>query len=334
MEDGLKFMIPKLLALTGLRPFASKTLAAVNAANYCNSGTRGAHPSRIKRKLFSCALAGALVCSAALAHAEQSPADQLGFQVGIAERSFQNFTLFEAMDKTAALGLKYFSLSAKVKLDDGTAPLTVDLTDHQIAAIKKHAAEKGLTIVNAYVSLPANEERCRREFELAKRMGIDVLVGEPPTNALDLVEKLCKEYNVKVAIHDHPKGHSAYWQPENVLAAIKGRTPLMGACADTGHWVRSGLDPVECLKKLHGHVICLHFKDLNVNNPKGHDVPWGTGVGNCKGMMEELQRQGFHGAFLAEYEYHYDSSTPELAQCAKFFNDTCAQLVAAKPAAP
>ena len=94
-----------------------------------------------------------------------------------------------------------------------------------------------------------------------------MLVAEPPTNALDIVEKLCIEYNIKVAIHDHPKGHSIYWNPEAVLAAIKGRTPLMGACADVGHWVRSGLDPVECLKKLDGHIIALHFKDLNKYGP-------------------------------------------------------------------
>ena len=123
-------------------------------------------------------------------------------------------------------------------------------------------------------------------------------------------KSLCKEYNIKVAIHDHPQP-SHYWNPETVLAAIKDRGPLMGACADTGHWVRSGLDPVGCLKDTaRACVRCLHFKDLNAKGRKGHDVPWGTGVGNCKGMMEELQRQGFRGAFLAEYEYHFENSMP------------------------
>jgi sugar phosphate isomerase/epimerase len=254
------------------------------------------------------------------------PPDVLGWQLAIHERTFEKFTLYEAMDKTEALGLKYMSLSAKVKLDDKTSVTTENLTDAQIADIKKHLTEHGLTLVNAYVSLPANERNCRREFEFAKKMGIDMLVGEPGPEALDTVEKLCKEYNIKVAIHDHPQP-SHYWNPETVLAAIKDRGPLMGACADTGHWARSGLDPVECLKKLNGHVFCLHFKDLTERNTKGHDVPWGTGVGNCKRMMEELQHQGFHGAFCVEYEYHFDNSMPEVAQCVKFFNDTCAELV-------
>jgi sugar phosphate isomerase/epimerase len=155
-------------------------------------------------------------------------------------------------------------------------------------------------------------------------------VAEPQPEALDTIEKLCKEYSIKVAIHDHPKGQSIYWNPDYVLAAIKGRTPLMGACADVGHWIRSGLDPLECIKKLDGHIICLHFKDLNEMGPDAHDVPWGTGVGKTKEIMAELKRQHFHGAFCVEYEYHWDNSSPEIAQCVKFFNQTCDELAAAK----
>ena len=177
------------------------------------------------------------------------------------------------------------------------------------------------------VKLPPDEAESRKVFEFAKKYGIDTLVAEPEPATLDTVEKLCKEYNIKVAIHDHPKP-SHYWNPDVVLAAIKGRTPLMGACADVGHWTRSGLNPVECLKKLDGRVICLHFKDLNEPGPKAHDVPWGTGINQIRAMMEELKRQKFHGAFCIEYEYHWDNSLPEIAQCVKYFNATCDELAA------
>jgi sugar phosphate isomerase/epimerase len=267
-----------------------------------------------------------VVCATTQAQTQStSPADQLGWQMAIHERTFANCTLNECMDRTAALGLKYMSLSARVKLDDGTSVDTSRLTDAQIADIKKHLAAKGLTLVNAYVDFPANEAQCRKKFEFAKKMGIDILVGEPAPQALDTAAKLAKEFNIKVAIHDHPQP-SHYWNPQTVLDAIKGRGPLMGACADTGHWVRSGLDPVKCLKELDGHVFALHFKDLAEKSPKSHDVPWGSGVSDCKGMMEELQRQGFHGAFCVEYEYHTDSNTAEVAQCKKFFDKTCAEL--------
>jgi sugar phosphate isomerase/epimerase len=258
-------------------------------------------------------------------------ADQLGWQLAVHSYTFQKFSIFDAIDKTAALGVKYMSISGGVSLDGTNRLTTVDLTDEQRAAIDRKLKAHGFGhFVNiGVVQLPADEAQCRKVFEFARKWNIGVLVAEPPTNALDIIEKLCQEYNIKVAIHDHPKGHSIYWNPDAVLAAIKGRTPLMGACADVGHWMRSGLDPLECLKKLDGHIVCLHFKDLNELGPDAHDVPWGTGVGQTKALMAELKRQHFHGAFCVEYEYHWENSSPEIAQCVRFFNQTCDELVAA-----
>ena len=274
-----------------------------------------------------------------------SAADELGWQMAIHAYTFRKFSIFDCIDKTAALGLKYMSLSGSVNLDGTRTATTVQLSDEQAAAIQKAVAAKGIKLVNiGVVKLPPEEAESRKVFEFAKKMGIDTLVAEPEAAALDTVEKLCKEYNIKVAIHNHPKP-SHYWNPDTVLEAIKGRTPLMGSCADTGHWLRSGLDPLECLKKLDGRVICLHFKDLVPEAGKApaavaagetkkkaeskamHDVPWGTGVGNVKAQMAELKRQHFHGAFCVEYEYHWDNSVPEIAECVKFFNATCEELV-------
>jgi hypothetical protein len=145
---------------------------------------------------------------------------------------------------------------------------------------------------------------------------------------MDVVEKLAKEYNIKVAIHNHPKPDNFYWNPDTVLAAVNGRSPLLGVCADVGHYVRSGLDPVATLKKMEGRLIALHFKDLNEKSPQAHDVPWGTGISNAKGMLAELKRQKFKGVFCIEYEYNWTNSSPEIAECVKFFNAACAELVA------
>lgn len=266
--------------------------------------------------------------------ADSAAADKLGWQLAVHAYTFKEFSVFEAMDKTASLGLKYFSLSGGVNLDGKSPkpPRTHEISPEQMEAIRKKATACGLTLVNiGVVKLPPDEAESRKVFECAKKFGIDTLVSEPEPAALDVVEKLCKEYNIKVAIHNHPKP-SPYWNPDTVLEAVKGRTPLMGACADVGHWVRSGLDPVECLKKYEGRIIALHFKDLSEKNPSGeknakiHDVPWGTGVSNVKGMMAELKRQNFRGAFCVEYEYNWTNSVPEIAQCVKFFNATCAEL--------
>jgi len=270
-----------------------------------------------------------------------SAADKLGWQLSIHAYTFRKFSIFECIDKSAALGLKHMSLSGSVNLDGKTTTPTINISDKDAEAIKQAVAAKGIKLVNiGVVKLPPNEAESRKVLEFAKKMGIDTLVAEPVPEALDLVERLCKEYNMKVAIHNHPKP-SHYWNPDTVLEAVKGRTPLMGACADNGHWLRSGLDPLECLKKLEGRVITLHFKDLVPEEPKAqdaakkkkkseakpmHDVPWGTGVGNVKAQMAELKRQGFRGAFGVEYEYNWDNSMPEIARCVEFFNATCAEL--------
>ena len=272
----------------------------------------------------------------------ESGADKLGWQMAIHSYTFQKFSIYDAIDKTAAMGLKHMSISGNVNLLEAgkikTKP-TPGISDEEYAGILTKMKEKGLTpkFVNMGVVKPtANEEESRKLFAAAKRLGIDVLVAEPETHGkmeelpkvMDVVEKLAKEYQIKVAIHNHPGPQNFYWKPETVLAAVQGRSPLLGACADVGHWVRSGLDPVECLKKLEGRVITLHFKDLNEKGAKAHDVPWGTGISNVKAMMQELKRQKFHGAFCVEYEYHWENSAPEIAECVKFFYTTCDELAA------
>ena len=310
-------------------------------------------------KLWCILAAVLLLAPAAFADdaAAPSAADKLGWKLAIHSYTFSKFSIMDAIDKTAALGVKYMSISGNVNLPtvDGKfkATPTANLTDAEFAAIQAHMKEKDISpvFVNIGVVKPtANEAQSRKIFEAAKRLGIDTLVAEPeipgvggddakshekllanlPT-VMDVVEKLAKEYNIKVAIHEHWKPNP-YWNPDTVLAAVNGRSPLLGACADVGHWRRSGLDPVECLKKLEGRVIALHFKDLVKGKSAGdgamglHDVPWGTGTSNARAMLEELKRQHFHGAICVEYEYHWENSSPEIAKSVEWFNNTCAEL--------
>lgn len=287
--------------------------------------------------LLSVALS--LVASTASA---QSAAEQLGWKLAIHSYTFQKYSILEAIDKTAAIGVKHMSISGSVNLPDGKGGFakasTVGISDQDAAMIQAHLKEKGIDpqFVNMGVVKPGiDEAESRKIFEGAKRLGIDTLVAEPEAHnkmeelgpVMDVVEKLAKEYNIKVAIHNHPGPKNFYWNPDTILAAVKGRSPLLGACADVGHWVRSGLDPVECLKKLEGRVITLHFKDLNEPGLKAHDVPWGTGISNARAMLAELKRQGFKGAICVEYEYNWENSSPEIAQSAKWFNATCEELV-------
>jgi hypothetical protein len=107
-----------------------------------------------------------------------------------------------------------------------------------------------------------------------------------------------------------------------VLKVCEGRSKRIGACADTGHWMRSELNPLEQIKKLEGRIISLHFKDLD----QGHDVIWGTGKADAGAILAELARQKFQGVFSIEYEYNWLNSMPEIAGCVSFFERTQAEL--------
>ncbi len=274
----------------------------------------------------------------------QSPAEQLGWKLTIHSYTFQKFSIHEAIEKTGALGVSHMSISGSVNLPDGSGKFvkspTIRLSAPEAATLAAQMKAQGIdpTFTNMGVVKPGLDEvESRKIFEGAKRLGITMLVAEPEVHGnlaelgpvMDLVEKLAVEYQIKVAIHNHPGPKNFYWQPETVAAAVKGRSPLLGACADVGHWVRSGLDPVESLRKLEGRVLALHFKDLNKAGLDAHDVPWGTGISNARGMLVELRRQKFQGAICVEYEHNWENSSPEIAQSVAWFNRTCAELVAA-----
>jgi sugar phosphate isomerase/epimerase len=255
-----------------------------------------------------------------------SAAEKLGWRVGVHSYTFRLFSIFDAIDKAQALGVKYMSVSGSVSLDGKDRIKTTDLSPESMAAIQQKLAAAGIKLLNmGVVQLPADEKQSRAVFEFARKMGIGMLVAEPEPDALDTVEKLCREFNIRVAIHNHPKP-SRYWNPDTVLAALEGRSPLLGACADTGHWIRSGINPVEAVKKLEGRILCFHFKDLNERSPQAHDVPWGNGVGDIKGVLTEMKRQKFHGDFLVEYEHNWENSSPEIAQGLKYFEAVCSEL--------
>ncbi len=259
-------------------------------------------------------------------------ADRLGWRLAVQAYSFNRYTFYEAVEKTASLGLRHIEAypGQRLSKEKPDASFDHDMSEELQREVKEKLAAAGVTLVNyGVVGLGNNEAECRKVFEFAKAMGIETIVSEPPPDAFPLLDKLCNEYGINVAIHNHPKP-SPYWNPDTVLEACEGCGPRVGACADTGHWMRSGIDPVEALKKLEGRIVSLHFKDLNEHGQGAHDVPWGTGQGKARQMLAELHRQGLKAVFSIEYEYDWDNSLPAIAQCVEFFEQVAEELAAEK----
>ena len=238
--------------------------------------------------------------------------------------TFNRYSLYESIDKTASLGLSHIEAYPNQKLSPENPGIKFgpDMPLKYRRQVKQKLADAGLKLVNfGVVGLKNNEEACRKVFDFARDMGIETIVSEPPENAFGMLDRLCQEYKIQLAIHNHPKP-SHYWNPDTVVKVCKGRSKWIGACADTGHWVRSGLDPVKCLKKLDSRIINLHFKEID----DGHDVIWGTGNAQVKPLLKELDRQSFKGVFSIEYEYNWDNSMPDIEECIAYFNEVAAKL--------
>jgi sugar phosphate isomerase/epimerase len=274
--------------------------------------------------LIALALSCATAAPARAGNRNDADAEKLGFKLSLQCYTFRQLTFFETVDKAAELGIKYLEIYPGQKLKPGSKLTTVsNMSDEVLQEIQKKLADAGGLKVVAYgvAGVPTDEPGLRKTFDWAKKIGIEVLVTE--TTPIELHDKFCTEYNIRMALHNHPKT----WPPEKVLAACKDHCKLIGSCSDTGHWMRANRVPVDMLKMLQGRVEHLHFKDLDQFGMKGQDVPWGTGKGNPKAMMQELQRQGFHGYFSIEYEH---GTVPELmvnlARCVEFFDKTAGEL--------
>ncbi len=260
---------------------------------------------------------------------DDAAAEKLGWRLGVQTWTFRDRTAFEAIDTAAKLGVKYIELypGQTLSKETGDVKLGVDMPAEQVAKLQARLKEKGVAPWSfGVVSFTNDEAAARKIFAFGKTLGLKNISCEPEPDAVDLCARLADEYGINLALHDHPKP-SRYWSPDVVLETVKGRTKRFGACADTGHWKRSGLVPVECLKQLEGRIHELHFKDIE----DGIDQPWGTGACDAKGILAELSRQKFEGLISIEYETGEGVELDQnVAKCIAFFDATAREVLAAR----
>ena len=287
----------------------------------------------MKNILALSALVCGLCLSPAITFADPIPDDCKigGFALGCQAWSYNHYTVMEAIDKTAEAGGKIIEFFPGQKFSPDQPDLKWDhnATDDMIAQVKARLQKDGIRAVNyGVVEIPKDETKARVLFEFAKKLGLYGITTES-VGSIDTIEKLVKEYDIHVGFHDHPKrandANYKMWDPNYVLSVVKDRDPRIGSCADVGHWVRSGLVPVDCLKILNGRIMSVHLKDLNEKSPEAHDVPAGTGVSDIPGILDELEHQNFNGNISIEYEYDWTSNVPEIAQTIGFVRGYGAQ---------
>ena len=252
--------------------------------------------------------------------------EKLGWRLGVTMWGLHKFTFFEGVEKTRKLGLSHVGgLSFQKVSKDIPKNFDCNLNDDELRRIRLVMDDASVRMPTFfYNQIPGDEAGCRKVFEFGRKLGVETFISEPPPESLDVIERFCDEYDINLAIHNHgPKQSPVYWRPEGILEVCKGRSRRVGACPDTGYWVRAGIDPVEGVRKLGHRLITIQHHDLDQLSPEGHDVPWGTGKSKFAEVLREVYRQGVAPTLIGlEYSYKFENNMPEMVECVKFFDKT------------
>lgn len=247
----------------------------------------------------------------------------ISFLPSVQAWTFHQFTAIEALDKISQAGAKYVELFPGQKLKSGSeVSVGPWMSASDTAELQSELSKRGLQPVAFGVTdIDSNYDKAKPLFVWAKSLGIRVINTES-TGAIDTAEKLAKEFDICVGYHNHPSDpknpNYKVWNPEYIYNLVKDRDSRVGACADTGHWIRSGIKPIDALKTLKGRVVSSHLKDLNEFSRGGHDVPYGTGVSEIAQILAHYDKIGLKGSVSVEYEYNWKTNVNEVAQCIGF----------------
>ncbi|HUT34403.1 MAG TPA: sugar phosphate isomerase/epimerase [Planctomycetota bacterium] len=220
--------------------------------------------------------------------------------IGLQSYSLRNFKFDDVVAKMKEAGIHF------VEFTPGHFPMGMKPEELQAAQAKLAAAE---IKANAYgvCGFSKDEAGIRRMFDFAKKAGFDCYTANPAPDAFDLLDKLCDEYDVKVAIHNHGPGDKRWGRTQQLLDGTKDRHKNIGVCLDAGHLIRAGDDLLDAVHKLGPRVLAFHFKDVNEQN---HDVVVGKGKIDLVAFFTALKAVKFAGPFSLEYEIDAQNPMP------------------------
>lgn len=239
-------------------------------------------------------------------------------KLGLHSYSTRKLSLTETLALCRSLGIAHLTLK------DVHLPRTASAAELQAA--RDQIAAAGVTLMGGGVIYFKNDEtHARQDFEYARAAGMPLIVAAPPLDALDLIERLIKEYGIPVAIHNHGPEDKLYPSPLDALALLKKRDPRFGVCMDIGHTHRAGVDPVKCVGLLGKRLLDLHVKDLT-GMDKASQVPVGRGALDIPGLFRALKRHKYAGQVGLEYEVDEPDPIPGIGQSLAYMRGVLAGI--------
>lgn len=233
-----------------------------------------------------------------------------GWPIGIQSYSLRKFDLHEAVRHIEGMGVHYVEFYSK--------HLAPDATVETIAETKKLLASADITLnAHGVNGFSADHAANRKVFEFAKKAGIKNITANPKPDSFDSLDKLVAEFDIRVCIHNHGPG-ALFDKSDDTLNAVKDHDKRIGACVDTGHYIRSDENPVDVIRKLGDRVFALHIKDDTHKGDKGsHNVVIGQANLDVVGVFKALKDIKFpaDGSISLEYESNPDNPIEDMKDC-------------------
>ena len=240
-----------------------------------------------------------------------------GFALGLQSYTLRRFTLDQALDATRDLGLTRIELIPDTRLGPFELGSHFPVVDRSgpIQDVRRRCAARGIAIAAHGVNPVPDAVSAAQLFVFAEKAQIPVLTIAPDPAVLGELDTLCDAHpSVRLAIHNHGP-HLAWDTVEAIAAALERRSPRFGACVDTGHFIRSGIDPVAAIRRLGPRVHAVHLKDFVGPGFFANGCVLGSGALDLAGVFAALREVGFAGSLSLEYEEHPDDPLPDVIAC-------------------
>ena len=249
-----------------------------------------------------------------------NPSFHVGIKLGVASYSLRKFSRAEAIEICKELGVDYINIkSAHIRHED---------SKEERAAARKEIEAAGFKIVGGgtITMHEDTDEAVRANFEYAKHCGMPLMVIAPKPEVVPRIERFAREYDIKVAIHNHGPEDKYFPAPSDVIAVVKNMDPRIGCCVDVGHTARTGVDVVEAIAEAGGRVLDMHMKDLRDLMVKDSQCAIGEGKMPVAGIFKQLMKQNYQGYVNLEYEIHPDDPLPGMKQSFAYMRGVLAGL--------
>lgn len=274
----------------------------------------------LSRRRFISLSSTATVCATLLNSGQLQAADRFGgWPIGIQSFSLRKYDVNEAIRHMQGLGLHFVEFYSK--------HVPIDSSGEQLADLQTKLDRAGIKMSSHGVNKFTGDHGANRKiFEFARRAGLKNITANPSPDSFGSLDKLVDEFDIRICIHNHGPG-SSYDKIDEVVSAVQDHDPRIGACIDTGHFIRSKEDPIEAIRRLNKRVFALHIKDEEKQEKNSRNVIIGKGFLDLVRLFKTLREIKFpaDGSVSLEYEANADNPISDIQQCLNAAEDAIAK---------